>query len=166
MNGKNIVKTYYYDLGEVIKNKFGEFLPPIEESIIIQKNVLISHFQIDNANQLSIFPIKTRNVDVDGTEHVQSLTTNEPLKNIQSKAEVEKVTKFIDDKKGALPLLNVKFNPFYYQAQMEIKSIKEMRKANTNTIGGYSLENILIFGGIAVVIIIAVYAVYTGAIKF
>lgn len=165
MNEKYIVKIYYYDLGEAIKNKFGQFFTPDKESVIRQKHMLISFFEFDDAKPLSPFELQISNNDGTAT-HEQKLTTKEKLSSEPSKEEIKKVEDFQRDKKGALPLLNVKLNPMYLQAQMEVKSLREMKKVNNGMLGNMKFEDMLVIGGIIVVAIVVIYAFYSGMIKF
>lgn len=164
LNNRTIVNTYYYDLKEPVKNKYGEFLPPLTNSIIQNKNVLISYYEIDNAVAISPFKINVNSKDASGKEHTQELTTENELYNEPSKHERDEVELYNKTHIGALPLLNCKFNPLYYEAQMEVKSIKEMRKAG-NGLSSMSFTSLLFYGAIGIVVILVFYAIYTGAIR-
>lgn len=165
MNNHSIVNTYYYDLKEPIKNKYGEFLPPLTVCVIQNKNALISYYEIDNANGISPFPVTLKSKDGTGKEFQQELTTIGDLYNEPSKNERDLVEAYMKTKIGAVPLLNCKFNPLYYEAQMEVKSIKEMRKVSNSAIGNMSITSLLMYGAIAVVAILIIYALSTGAIR-
>jgi hypothetical protein len=171
MNDKFVVKIYYYDLGETIKNKFGEFDIPLKESVVRRKHMLESFYEIDDAKPLSPFELEISNKEIinqDGEKqekiHTQKLTTNEPLRSEINEHEKALIKKYQADKKGALPLMNVKLNPFYYQAQLEVKSLKEMKKAGGTVIGGMKFEDVLIIGGILIVAAVIFYAFYSGMI--
>jgi hypothetical protein len=164
LNAKFLVDTHYYDLSEPVKNKYGEFLTPINESVIHDKHILISYYEIDNATALSLYKLEIKNKDSSGTEYIQDLTTNQPLLSEPSKHEKEKVIEYTDTKLGALPLLNCKLNPYFFEAQMNVKSMKEMKKASGGVLGNMSIGNMLFYGIIGFIIILVLYAIYTGAI--
>lgn len=165
LNAKYLVDTFYYDLSEDIRNKYGEFFRPESEGVIHDKHVIIGYYEIDNSVSKSLYPIKTKNIDATGKEYVQDLTVNGSLLNEPSKHERDKVEDYSTTKTGALPLLNCKMNPFYFESQMNVKSMKEMKKASGGMLNNMSIGNMLFYGVIGLIAILVIYAVYTGKIS-
>lgn len=165
IHGDNQIKIGRFDISskKLKYRKYGEFFIPEKGQYIQNKNKLVCFHRDDDADALAYMTILIANKDSDNILQIQELTTKEDLSSVPESVVKQIVEDFKKDKKGAIPLLNVKTNPILLESMMDNNSLKALKQIDESPLA-WMQDNIMLVAIIAVCIVAAIYILSGGKI--